>query len=65
MLIQLVIALIVVGALLYVASLLPIDATIKKIIQVVVILAVVVWVLEVLAGGTGGLLSGPGWGYRR
>lgn len=44
--IELLILLIVVGAALYLANLLPIDATIKKIIQVVVIVAVLVYVLR-------------------
>lgn len=43
--IQLIIALIVIGVLLWVVeSLLPLDATIKRIIQVVVILAVLLYI---------------------
>jgi len=45
-LITVLVALIVVGAVLYIVSLLPIDATLKKIINVVAIVAVVVWLLS-------------------
>lgn len=47
-LLGLVLVLILVGAGLYVVNLLPIDATIKKIIYVVVIVAVGLWILESL-----------------
>jgi hypothetical protein len=59
-LIQLVVALIVVGVLLYLVQLLPMDATIKLIIRIVVILAVVLWLLS----ATGILDSGPILGRR-
>ncbi len=49
-LISLVIYLIVLGAVLYIVSLLPIDATIKKIINVVVILVVLLYVLQMFVG---------------
>ena len=55
-LIQLIVVLIVIGVLLYVVeSLLPIDATIKNIIRIVILLAVVLWLLTLaglLPGGT-------------
>ena len=48
-LLSLVIVLIVIGLLLYVVeSLLPIDATIKNIIRVVILLAVVLWLLSLV-----------------
>lgn len=47
-LITILIALIVVGAVLYVVTLLPIDGTIKRIIQVVAIVALAVWLLRAL-----------------
>lgn len=47
--ISLLIALIILGALLYVLTLLPIDATIKRIIQVIAIVAVVIWLLRAFA----------------
>ncbi len=45
-LITLIVYLIIVGALLYIVSLLTIDATIKKIIQVVVILVICIYLLQ-------------------
>ncbi len=44
--INLIIILIIIGALLYVAQFLPIDATIKKIIYVIVVVAVAIYVLR-------------------
>ncbi len=44
--IELLILLIIVGALLYIAQLLPIDATIKKIMVVVVVVAVAIYALR-------------------
>lgn len=50
-LIQLVIVLIVIGVLLWlVNTYIPMDATIKRIINVVVIVAVVLWVLALFVG---------------
>jgi hypothetical protein len=49
-LIQLVITLIIVGLLLYVVNLLPLDANIKQIIRVVVIVFIVIWLLYALMG---------------
>jgi hypothetical protein len=46
-LINVIIVLVIVGVLLYlVESLLPIDATIKRIIHIIVILAVCIWLLQ-------------------
>jgi hypothetical protein len=46
-LINVIIVLVVVGVLLYVVeTLLPIDATIKRIIHIIVILAVCIWLLQ-------------------
>lgn len=47
-LLQVLVALVVFGAALYIVGLLPIDATIKRVIQVVAILALVIWVLRLL-----------------
>ena len=49
---SLIIALVVVGLLLYLLNLLPIDGTIKTIIRVVVIVFLIIWVIQSL-----GLLS--------
>ena len=49
-LIQLVISLIIIGLLLYVVNLLPIDAGIKQIIRVVIIVFIVIWLLYALMG---------------
>lgn len=51
--ISIIIALILIGAALYLLKYLPIDATIKKVIQVILIVAAVVWLLRNL--GTFGL----------
>jgi hypothetical protein len=48
MLLTLVIALIVCGALLYLLQFLPIDETIKKVIQVIVIVVLAIYVLKAL-----------------
>jgi hypothetical protein len=48
MLIQLVVVLIIVGLLLWAANQLPIDGTIKTIIRVIVIVAVCLWLLQVV-----------------
>jgi hypothetical protein len=44
--IDLIIALLVVGALLYILQYLPIDSTIKRIIQVVAIVVLAIWLLR-------------------
>lgn len=51
--ISLLIALIVIGALLYLIQLLPIDGTIKKIIYVIAIVFVLIWVLQRFGGLAG------------
>lgn len=53
MVLSLIIALIIVGALLYLLQLLPIDATVKRIIQVIAIVILVVWLLRELWPATG------------
>ena len=51
-LISLIIALIIIGLLLYVVeTLLPIDPTIKRVIHVVIIVVVILWLVRVLLGG--------------
>jgi hypothetical protein len=45
---QLLIVLIIVGAALYLLQLIPIDATIKRVIQVIVIVFLVIWAIRVL-----------------
>jgi uncharacterized membrane protein len=50
-----VLILIVIGVLLWLVGMIPMDGTIQKIIRVVVIIAVVLWLLSVF-----GLLSGIG-----
>ena len=55
-LIQLIIVLIVIGVLLWLANnYLPLDATIKKILNIVVVVAVIVWLLALFL---------PNWGPR-
>lgn len=55
MIIQIVVALIVVGLLLWAVTQLPIDAAIAKLIRVVVIVIAVLWVISVLFGLPTGL----------
>ena len=56
--IGLIVTLIIVGVLLYLLNtLIPMDARIKTIINVIVILAVCLWLLEGF-----GLFTGPTWG---
>lgn len=47
--IDILIALIIVGALLYLLQLLPLDSTIKRVIQVVAVVLVVIWLLRAFA----------------
>lgn len=49
-LISVLIVLIVVGLLLWILSLIPMDATIKQIVHVVVIVCVALWLISVLLG---------------
>jgi hypothetical protein len=46
MLISIIVTLIVVGLLLYLVDLIPMDGTIKQIIRLIVIIAVIVWLLQ-------------------
>ena len=57
-LISIIVTLIVVGLLLYLIGLIPMDGTIKQIIRVVVIIAVIIWLLESF-----GLLGPIGHGH--
>lgn len=52
-LVGIVVLLLVIGAILYIISLLPIDVTIKRIIYVVVVIVVLIYVLQQF-----GLISG-------
>lgn len=45
-LVSVVVALVVVGLVLYLIGLIPMDGTIKQIIKVVVLIAVIVWLLQ-------------------
>jgi uncharacterized protein YqhQ len=56
-LIGLLVLLVVIGVALYLVGLIPMDATIRRVIQVVVLLAVVLWLLEAL--GVLGALNVP------
>ncbi len=58
-LIQIVIVLCVVGLLLWAVQQIPMDATLAKIIRVIVIVAVCLWLLSLLAGWSG--LAGTPW----
>jgi hypothetical protein len=62
-LIQIVVALCIVGLVLWVVQQIPMDPTIAKIIRVVVIVVVCLWLLSLLAGwggfGTLNFSSGP------
>lgn len=49
-LIQILVAAIIVGLLLYILSILPIDATVKRIIQVIVIVILAIWLIYILLG---------------
>lgn len=48
---SLLIALIVVGVVLYLIQLIPMDARVKQIIMVLAIAIIVIWVLQMLLGG--------------
>ena len=62
-LISIVVALVIVGLILWVISQVPMDPTIARIIRVVVIVFVVIWLLYVLMGSFGGGFPMPV--YRR
>ena len=59
MLIQLIVALVVVGLLLWLVEQIPMDPVIARIIRVVVIVAVVLYLLEIFTGVFGGMSLGP------
>ena len=59
-LIQIIVALCIVGLVLWVVSQIPMDATIARIIRGVVIVAVCLWLLSLLAGGSFGVFGSPG-----
>jgi hypothetical protein len=59
-LISIIVSLAVVGLLLYLVDLIPMDGTIKQIIRVLVIVVVIVWLLQSF-----GLLSSLGAGHKR
>lgn len=50
LLIQIVIALVIVGVILWALTQFPIDATIAKLIRVVIVVFAVIWLLYVLTG---------------
>ena len=45
-LISIIVTLVIIGLLLYLVDLIPMDRTIKQIIRIIVIIAVVVWLLQ-------------------
>jgi hypothetical protein len=45
-LVGLIVALVIIGVVLYLVNLLPMDATVKKILSVVVLLVVILWLLQ-------------------
>ena len=55
--IGLILALVVVGVALYLLQLIPMDATVKQIIRVLIILVLVIWVLSFFGAFAGG------WGH--
>lgn len=57
-LISIIVTLIVIGLLLYLIGLIPMDGTIKQIIRVVILIAVIVWLLQSF-----GLLGPIGHGH--
>lgn len=52
-LIQIVVLLVLVGAALAILQLLPINATIKQIIYILIVVVVCLWILSFFAGGFG------------
>jgi hypothetical protein len=53
--VELIILLVIVGAALYLVELIPIDSTIKRVIQVIVIVFVIIYALRLLAPSLPGL----------
>ncbi len=58
-LIQVVVALVIVGLILWIIEQIPMDATIARILRVVVIVVVCLWLLSLLVGAFGGFPWGP------
>lgn len=54
-LLNLLIAAVIFGGLLYLFSLAPIDEAVKKIVRVIVIIVAIIWALRWLIGHAGGL----------
>jgi hypothetical protein len=56
-LISIIVALVVVGLVLYLIDIIPMDGTIKRIIRLIIIIAVIIWLLQVFGviGSVGGL----------
>jgi hypothetical protein len=56
-LISVIVALVVVGLVLYLIDIIPMDGTIKQIIRLIVIIAVIIWLLQVFGviGSVGSL----------
>jgi hypothetical protein len=56
--ISIIVSLVVVGLVLYLVDIIPMDRTIKQIIRVIVIIAVIVWLLQAFGviGSVGSLL---------
>jgi uncharacterized membrane protein len=56
--ISIIVALVVVGLLLYLVDIIPMDGTIKQIIRAIVIVGVIIWLLQAfgLIGSVGSLL---------
>lgn len=59
-LIQLIVALIIVGLALYILNIVPLDATLKQIIRAVIIVVICIWLLYFLVG----FMPSGGWGMR-
>lgn len=57
-LISIIVTLVVIGLVLYLIGLIPMDGTIKQIIRVVIIIAVIIWLLQSF-----GLLGSIGHGH--
>ena len=52
-LISILVALVVIGVILYLLNLIPMDGTIRTIIHVIVVLFVILWLLQMLGVNTG------------
>ncbi len=57
-LISIIITLVVLGLILWLVTLLPIDATIQRIIHIVAIICVVLWLLQIFVGPLGDIHVG-------